>query len=67
MFRSTFLLAMLCIVSITFCTVSASPQLMDKLVKQYTYNTKQHLAKNGTCTTGDLVVREEWYVIPIYL
>lgn len=67
MYRSTFLLAILLVVSITFSTANASPKLMDKLVKQYTDNTKQRLAKTGRCTARNLVVREEWYVDPVNL
>lgn len=67
MFFFTVSLAIFAIISMTCSSVNASPQLMNKLVKQYTDNTKQHLSSlNGSCTAKKLVVREEWYGSYLY-
>ena len=59
MFRSIFYVTVIAVFScITFA--DASPQLMNKLVKQYQENTKQRLPQDGACTEGNIVRREEW-------
>lgn len=62
MLRLSLIMAVLAVMSFTFVVVDASPQLMDKLVKTYTENTKRRLPKNGACGTNNLAVRKEWYV-----
>lgn len=59
MFRSIFFVATIAVLScITFA--DASPELMNKLVKQYRENTKQRLPQHGNCTKGNIVRRKEW-------
>ncbi len=59
MFRSIFFVATIAVLSsITFA--DASPELMNKLVRQYQENTKQRLPQYGDCTKGNIVRRKEW-------
>lgn len=64
MFRSIFFVATLAVLCVTFASVDGNSQLMKKLVKEYTDNTKNRLPKSGACSTSNLVVREEWYAVP---
>lgn len=59
MFRSIFFVAMIAVLLYT-SFADASPELMNKLVKQYRKNTMQRLPQHGDCTKGNIVQREEW-------
>lgn len=67
MFRSIIFLATLAILALSFTAVDASPELMNKLVKEYRDNTKERLPQNGSCTADKLAVRKEWYAFPLTL
>ena len=59
MFYSIFFAATVAVLScITFA--DATPELMNKLVKQYQGNTKQRLPQYGNCTESNIAQRKEW-------
>ena len=60
MFRSIVLAATLAVLCIASASVDANPDLMNKLVKTYSDNTKKRLPPQGACRADNLAVRKEW-------
>ncbi|KAL4752251.1 hypothetical protein BDW72DRAFT_212133 [Aspergillus terricola var. indicus] len=48
-----------------FCRANANPALMQRLVHEYQWKTKQGLPRQGACTPHNLAVRREWSTLDI--